>query len=99
VHRATALLAGLLGLSGLVLSSQSAGTGLVALATGAGLLLLAVLLTTGTLAARPGRTSAHTVRSTAVRRRAWRTAFLPQRDPDGPGRCRPRAPGVGPAAA
>ena len=99
MHRATALLAGLLGLTGLVLSGQSGGPGLMALATGAGLLLLAVLLSAGTLAARPGRTSAHAVRSTAVRRRAWRTAFLPQRDPDAPGRCRPRAPDPDPAAA
>lgn len=31
---------------------------------------------------------------TALRDRARRTAFLPQRDPDGPGRRRPRAPGA-----
>ncbi|MCN9239289.1 DUF6412 domain-containing protein [Streptomyces sp. RY43-2] len=30
---------------------------------------------------------------TALRDRAHRTAFLPQRDPDAPGRRRPRAPG------
>jgi hypothetical protein len=30
---------------------------------------------------------------TAMRDRARRTAFLPQRDPDAPGRRRPRAPG------
>lgn len=30
---------------------------------------------------------------TAIRDRAHRTAFLPQRDPDAPGRTRPRAPG------
>ncbi|MGW0207426.1 DUF6412 domain-containing protein [Streptomyces sp. NPDC003233] len=37
---------------------------------------------------------------TAIRDRARRTAFLPQRDPDAPGRCRPRAPGhVLPATA
>ncbi|MGW5371108.1 DUF6412 domain-containing protein [Streptomyces sp. NPDC004009] len=34
----------------------------------------------------------HRVR-TAIRDRARRTAFLPQRDPDAPGRRRPRAPG------
>ncbi|MFF7096894.1 DUF6412 domain-containing protein [Streptomyces rubradiris] len=35
---------------------------------------------------------------TAIRDRARRTAFLPQRDPDAPGRRRPRAPGhAGPA--
>ncbi|MFF3907293.1 DUF6412 domain-containing protein [Streptomyces sp. NPDC001848] len=30
---------------------------------------------------------------TAIRDRQHRTAFLPQRDPDAPGRTRPRAPG------
>jgi hypothetical protein len=30
---------------------------------------------------------------TAIRDREHRTAFLPQRDPDAPGRRRPRAPG------
>jgi hypothetical protein len=30
---------------------------------------------------------------TAIRGREHRTAFLPQRDPDAPGRRRPRAPG------
>ncbi|UXI78972.1 DUF6412 domain-containing protein, partial [Streptomyces vinaceusdrappus] len=31
---------------------------------------------------------------TAIRDRDLRTAFLPQRDPDAPGRRRPRAPGL-----
>ncbi|MBL1105273.1 hypothetical protein JK361_11850 [Streptomyces sp. 5-8] len=35
---------------------------------------------------------------TAIRDRARRTAFLPQRDPDAPGRRRPRAPGQALAA-
>ncbi|MFE2507656.1 DUF6412 domain-containing protein [Streptomyces naganishii] len=35
---------------------------------------------------------------TALRDRDRRTAFLPQRDPDAPGRRRPRAPGRAPAA-
>ncbi|MFJ3218153.1 DUF6412 domain-containing protein [Kitasatospora sp. NPDC086801] len=39
------------------------------------------------------------VRSGVLRRRAFRTAFLPQRDPDARGRRRPRAPGAVPAAA
>nr|WP_234327195.1 DUF6412 domain-containing protein [Streptomyces sp. NRRL WC-3742] len=38
------------------------------------------------------------VRSGVLRRRAFRTAFLPQRDPDARGRRRPRAPGAVPAA-
>ncbi|MDR3036434.1 MAG: DUF6412 domain-containing protein, partial [Kitasatospora sp.] len=32
-------------------------------------------------------------------RRAYRTAYLPPRDPDAAGRARPRAPGHRPAAA
>ncbi|MEV7772568.1 DUF6412 domain-containing protein [Kitasatospora sp. NPDC086791] len=39
------------------------------------------------------------VRSGVLRRRAFGTAFLPQRDPDARGRRRPRAPGTAPAAA
>ncbi|MER7850094.1 DUF6412 domain-containing protein [Kitasatospora sp. NPDC096077] len=39
------------------------------------------------------------VRSGTLRRRAFGTAFLPQRDPDARGRRRPRAPGAVPAAA
>ncbi|GHJ36578.1 DUF6412 domain-containing protein [Streptomyces sp. TS71-3] len=35
----------------------------------------------------------HTRVRTTLRERALRTAFLPQRDPDAPGRNRPRAPG------
>ncbi|MFD8751463.1 DUF6412 domain-containing protein [Kitasatospora sp. NPDC059577] len=34
-----------------------------------------------------------------LRRRAFGTAFLPQRDPDARGRRRPRAPGAALAAA
>ena len=99
MHHVTAVLRGLLGLSGLLLNDQATGTGLVLLATGAGLLLLAALTVTGAIGAPVGGSSPHAVRSTAVRRRAWRTAYLPQRDPDGRGRRRPRAPGRGPAAA
>ena len=38
-------------------------------------------------------------RVAALRRRSWRVAFLPQRDPDARGRCRPRAPSAAQAAA
>ena len=34
-----------------------------------------------------------------LRERSWRAGFVPQRDPDAPGRARPRAPTAGPAAA
>ncbi|WP_237534603.1 DUF6412 domain-containing protein [Streptomyces sp. SID3343] len=37
------------------------------------------------------------VRGASLRRQAALLAFLSLRDPDGPGRCRPRAPGAGPA--
>jgi hypothetical protein len=38
-------------------------------------------------------------RVAALREKSWRAAFLPQRDPDAPGRARPRAPSAAPAAA
>jgi Family of unknown function (DUF6412) len=38
-------------------------------------------------------------RVAALRRRSWRVAFLPQRDPDARGRSRPRAPSAAQAAA
>ena len=38
-------------------------------------------------------------RVAALRRRSWRVAFLPQRDPDARGRSRPRAPSAARAAA
>ena len=38
-------------------------------------------------------------RVAALREKSWRAAFLPQRDPDSPGRARPRAPSAAPAAA
>jgi hypothetical protein len=35
----------------------------------------------------------------ALREKSWRAGFVSQRDPDAPGRVRPRAPTAGPAAA
>ncbi|MEV6106910.1 DUF6412 domain-containing protein [Streptomyces sp. NPDC051940] len=63
--------------------------GFAASAASAALLLLSVTLIhrTATAPAPPGRIR------TAIRERALRTAFLPQRDPDAAGRARPRAPG------
>lgn len=40
-----------------------------------------------------------TVRTLSLRERAKLTVFLSLRDPDAPGRTRPRAPGLGSAAA
>ncbi|MFD0688948.1 DUF6412 domain-containing protein [Actinomadura fibrosa] len=62
--------------------------------TVAGLLVLAAVC----VVAVRGRASLARVR-TALRERALRTLFLPQRDPDAAGRPRPRAPGTGIAAA
>ena len=88
--------------AGLLLPVHNGG-GLNLLATGAatgvGLLLLSALAFTVLGHTRTVGPSAHTVRSIAVGRRAWRTAFLPQRDPDARGRRRPRAPGTALAAA
>jgi hypothetical protein len=53
-------------------------------------------------AARLGRIAAAapvTSRAAALRAKSWRTAFLPQQDPDAAGRPRPRAPSRVPAAA
>jgi hypothetical protein len=38
-------------------------------------------------------------RAAALREKSWRAAFVPQLDPDAPGRARPRAPSGCPAAA
>jgi hypothetical protein len=38
-------------------------------------------------------------RARALREKSWHAAFLRQRDPDAPGRARPRAPSAAPAAA
>lgn len=38
-------------------------------------------------------------RTRALREKSWHAAFLRQRDPDAPGRARPRAPSAVPAAA
>ncbi|MEV0906086.1 DUF6412 domain-containing protein [Streptomyces hokutonensis] len=56
-------------------------------ATGAALTVCALLAARSAPAVPPTRVR------TAIRDRARRTAFLPQRDPDASGRPRPRAPG------
>ncbi len=72
-----------------------------------GLLVLAAITLTGMLVALladGARVAAATAgpltcQAAAFRAKSWRAAYLPQRDPDGPGRPRPRAPSAGPAAA
>ncbi|WP_329564448.1 DUF6412 domain-containing protein [Kitasatospora sp. NBC_01266] len=75
--------------------------GLTALAAAATLMLLAGLVSSSTfvLTRLLGARAPHAVRDGTLRRRALRTAFLPQRDPDARGRRRPRAPGVALTAA
>lgn len=75
-------------------------TGLTVAAATAAVVLLSGAVA-GTLAAARllGARAPAAVRSGVLRRRAYRTAFLPQRDPDARGRRRPRAPGAAPAAA
>ncbi|MBQ0829068.1 DUF6412 domain-containing protein [Streptomyces tagetis] len=53
----------------------------------------AALAACALVAARCAPVVAPTRVRTAIRDRDRRTAFLPQRDPDAPGRRRPRAPG------
>lgn len=93
-----AMLLGLLRvLTGEVLTE---GGSLASVATVAAVVLLAGAVA-GTLAGARllGARAPATVRSGMLRRRAFRTAFLSQRDPDARGRRRPRAPGAAPAAA
>jgi len=70
----------------------------------AGLAMLAAITLTAMLAAGARMAAAMTAiplgsRVAALREKSWRAAFLPQRDPDAPGRARPRAPSAAPAAA
>ncbi|MGW0082389.1 DUF6412 domain-containing protein [Streptomyces sp. NPDC003393] len=89
-HRVGARLAPVL-LSLLVLALQLSllDTGSLSVTVAAGAALVACAL----LAARSVPVMPLTRVRTAIRDRARRTAFLPQRDPDAAGRRRPRAPG------
>ncbi|GAA2144173.1 hypothetical protein GCM10009760_31410 [Kitasatospora kazusensis] len=95
------LLAVLLGLLRLLTGDTITGpAGLTAVAAAATLALLAGVVA-GTLATARllGARAPAFVRDGTLRRRAFRTAFLPQRDPDARGRRRPRAPGAALTAA
>ncbi|GLW54967.1 hypothetical protein Kpho01_29780 [Kitasatospora phosalacinea] len=74
-------------------------TGPGALTAAALLLLTAAVAATLTAVGPPGARTPAAVHAAALRRRAYRTAYLPPRDPDAPGRARPRAPGHPAAAA
>ncbi|MCD0485849.1 DUF6412 domain-containing protein [Streptacidiphilus sp. ASG 303] len=76
-----------------LLAAPAAPAALAALAAAATLALLAGLVAGVLVTARLlGASAPHAVRDRALRLRARRTAFLPQRDPDARGRSRPRAP-------
>ncbi|MFI6446176.1 DUF6412 domain-containing protein [Kitasatospora sp. NPDC050543] len=95
------LLATLLGLLRLLTGELLTGEGgLTAVAAAATLVLVAGIAAGTLVAARLlGARAPAAVRDGMLRRRAFRTAFLPQRDPDARGRRRPRAPGVALTAA
>lgn len=95
------LLAVLLGLVRLLTGDQLSGAGgLGAVAAATAVVLLAGVVAGALATARLlGARAPSAVRDRALRRRAYRSAFLPQRDPDARGRRRPRAPGVAPTAA
>jgi hypothetical protein len=78
-------------LAGLVLVLTTAA-GQPGLASAAIILTLAVLLTALLAAGVPTPPAAALAYGETLRRHARRTAFLPQCDPDAPGRPRPRAP-------
>ena len=84
---------------GFALVPDGKPAGLVALAAVTLTCLLVALLAQGarlaaTLTAAPQRSGV-----AALRAKSWRAGFISQRDPDAPGRARPRAPTAGPAAA
>jgi hypothetical protein len=83
------------------LPSPSAGLTALAAAVLAGAMLAAVLALLASVA-RLSRTAAALPvirRTSGMREKSWRAAFLRQRDPDAAGRARPRAPSAAPAAA
>jgi len=103
------MLAGLLRavthLAGLLPSPSGAwsSAGLTTLATAvlAGAMLAAVLALIASVARLSGAAAAIPMirRTSGMRKKSWRAAFLRQRDPDAAGRARPRAPSAAPAAA
>jgi uncharacterized protein DUF6412 len=74
-------------------------TVLVALAAVTLTCLLVSLLAQGGWLAAAVTAAPLTSGTAALREKSWRAGFVAQRDPDAPGRARPRAPTAGPAAA
>jgi len=82
-------------------SSGSAALTALAATALAGAMLAAVLVLLASVA-RVSRTAAAVPvirRTSGMRDKSWRAAFLRQRDPDAAGRARPRAPSAAQAAA
>lgn len=98
-----AMLAGLLRDLAQLAVSPSGSAGLTALAATvlAGAVLAGVLVLIASVASLSALAAAIplTGRASALREKAWRAAFLRQRDPDAAGRARPRAPSAAQAAA
>jgi hypothetical protein len=81
-----------------LLGSLPTPAGVIGIATIAVAGVLLTLLVRQPIDANP-RTSLVRVRAIALRERAWHSAHLRLRDPDAPGRTRPRAPGAAVTAA
>jgi hypothetical protein len=84
---------------GFALVPDGNATVLVALAAATLTCLLVGLLAQGARLAAAVTAVPLTSGAAALREKSWRAGFIRQRDPDAPGRARPRAPTVGPAAA
>jgi hypothetical protein len=84
---------------GLALVPDGKPAGLMALAAVTLTCLLLALLAQGVRLAATRTAAPQKSGVAALRDRSWRAGFVPQRDPDAPGRARPRAPTAGPAAA
>jgi hypothetical protein len=82
-----------------VLLPDGKPTGLMALAAVTLTCLLVALLAQGARLAAAVTAAPQRSGVAALREKSWRAGFISQRDPDAPGRARPRAPTAGPAAA
>lgn len=84
---------------GFALLTGGKPSGLAALAAITLTCLLVALLARGARLAAAVTAAPLRSGAAALREKSWRAGFVPQRDPDAPGRARPRAPTAGPAAA
>ncbi len=96
-----ALFTALAQLAGHALATPAPGLAVAAalLATSVAVGVLAAVLAPAARAARTSAAGPLVSRAAALREKSWCAAFLRQRDPDAPGRARPRAPSAAPAAA